>query len=308
MKVKETATPRHAEHRQSAIYLATLLTVFVAWEFLSHLLMHRMEMTTYHVLSALVETGLAFLMVAVAVRILNRQNRELERQIVLRETMTQMLVHDLRNPLTGLLFALRTLQRKPPPQVVEETLDISLDSASRLRDLIDDILDIARLEELTNALDIEVTEGLEETLKSVVAETIRIADQKQLSTEILLPPELPSMALDVRRFRRVLENLLSNAIKHTPTKGQIRLEITLDSGSLIGEVSDNGPGIPPQYRKRIFDKFEMVGPSKRSSSGLGLTFCRLVVEGHGGRIWVEESPEGGCSFKFRIPISINSEA
>lgn len=269
------------ESRQSVTFLAILLVLFVSWEFLSHLLMHRMGMTAYHVFSAVVEIGLAVSLVTVAVRTLSHQKRRLERQIALRETMTQMLVHDLRNPLTGLLIALRTLQRKPSPEIVDETLNISLYSASRLRDLIDDILDIARLEELTNALDIEVNDGLGETLKSVATYAARTAEQKQISTDIILPSDLPPVALDTRRFRRVLENLLNNAIKHTPTQGQIRLEITLDSGSLMGEVSDNGPGIPAQDREKVFDKFEMAGSAKPSSSGLGLTFCRLVVEGHG---------------------------
>jgi two-component system, sensor histidine kinase and response regulator len=295
------------DHMATGFYLLSLLGLFVAWEFSSHLLMIHLEMTSYHALSALVETTLAVAMTGLAVRFLNRQKRLLEHQIALRETMTQMLVHDLRNPLTGLLISLSTLQRRPPENIMKETVSLSMDSASRLKDLVDDILDIARLEELTDALDIEMTSELAGTLQDVADYAARVAKDKQISTEIELPMEAPRLALDLRRFRRVLENLLSNAIKHTPVGGKIRLKVSLHRDLLTGEVSDTGPGIPAKDRERIFGRFEMIGRGARSSSGLGLTFCRLVVEGHQGRIWAEESPEGGSCFKFQIPIEVQRE-
>lgn len=291
----------HPSEPSGVLYLAVLFGVFVVWEFSSHALMAQVGMNHYHAISALIETGLALFMTGLAVQFLRRQKRMLEHQIALRERMTQMLVHDLRNPLSGLLISLKTLQRRPPEEIVEETIGLGVDSASRLRDLIDDILDIARLEELTDALDVELTSELGKTLEELADYATRVAKEKQIRTEVMLPLDPPPLALDIRRIRRVFENLLSNAIKHTPSRGVIRLAVTLDENSLKGEVSDSGPGIPPKDRERVFGKFEMMGRGNRSSSGLGLTFCRLVIEGHGGHIWVEETPDGGCCFLFRIP-------
>ena len=235
-------------------------------------------------------------------RSLSQKNKSLEEQIFLRKTMSQMLVHDLRNPLTGLLVSLNTLRRRPSEEVAVEVIDLSLKSAIRLRELIDDVLDIARLEELEDALDIEETSEINNTLSEISDYAIRVAAERGIRVEVGMPPVSPTLALDLRRFRRVLENLISNAIKHTPPEGLIRLKVTFAEGFLKGEVSDSGPGVPVEDRERVFGKFEMVQQGSRSSSGLGLAFCRSVIEGHGGRIWLEESSEGGCSFQFQIPM------
>jgi|MDSZ01.2.fsa_nt_gb two-component system, sensor histidine kinase and response regulator len=300
--VLSSSAANRSRNPRSVGFLVFLLVVFVIWEFLSHLFMKQLGMGPYHLLSVLVETALAITITGLAVRSLSQKNKSLEEQIFLRKTMSQMLVHDLRNPLTGLLVSLNTLRRRPSEEVAVEVIDLSLKSAIRLRELIDDVLDIARLEELEDALDIEETSEINNTLSEISDYAIRVAAERGIRVEVGMPPVSPTLALDLRRFRRVLENLISNAIKHTPPEGLIRLKVTFAEGFLKGEVSDSGPGVPVEDRERVFGKFEMVQQGSRSSSGLGLAFCRSVIEGHGGRIWLEESSEGGCSFQFQIPM------
>jgi signal transduction histidine kinase len=105
-------------------------------------------------------------------------------------------------------------------------------------------------------------------------------------------------------LERVLINLYQNAIKFTPSKGQIEFGIEPDGEVIRFWVQDSGPGVDPEYIDRIFDKYTRIHPDERIKGlGLGLAFCRLAVEGHGGRIWVENLPEGGAIFSFTIPVA-----
>jgi len=109
---------------------------------------------------------------------------------------------------------------------------------------------------------------------------------------------------DSAKIRRVVENLLSNALKHTPAGGQVTAGVqSQPEGGALLFVSDTGPGIAPEHREHVFEKFAQIeaGRGVRSSFGLGLAFCRHVVAAHGGRIWVEEAAGGGCVFKVSLP-------
>jgi signal transduction histidine kinase len=116
--------------------------------------------------------------------------------------------------------------------------------------------------------------------------------------------DLPSVFVDVDMIRRVMINLLENAIKYTPFRGQIEIGAEADGDFVRVYVVDNGPGIPETESERIFDKFTRL-KNKTGSSGLGvgLAFCKLAVQGHGGRIWVEPAPEHGSKFVFTLPVA-----
>jgi NtrC-family two-component system sensor histidine kinase KinB len=125
----------------------------------------------------------------------------------------------------------------------------------------------------------------------------------------LIAPELPRLMVDESLVSRVFTNLVDNAIRHTPNNGHVRLEATHDHTLptlLRISVTDTGKGVPPDQRERVFEKFAQIPKSVvhgHRGSGLGLTLCKLVVEAHGGKIWIESGPEGGAAFFFTLPIA-----
>jgi signal transduction histidine kinase len=117
---------------------------------------------------------------------------------------------------------------------------------------------------------------------------------------------LPPVIVDAELIGRVLQNLIGNAIKFTPPGGSIRVSAQADAADtrhLVVSVSDSGPGLPAEVQARLFQKFVRgTGPGR--GSGLGLAFCRLAVEAHGGRIWADSTPDQGSSFHFTLPVSM----
>ena len=142
----------------------------------------------------------------------------------------------------------------------------------------------------------------------MIAEAIRevspIADAKQQTLEALETKALPRVMVDEDMILRVLINLLENASKYTQTQGEISIQATQSDGMIMVRVQDNGPGIAPAEQQRIFEKFSRIQRKDRPKGlGLGLAFCRLAVEAHGGRIWVESEPGSGSTFSFTLPAS-----
>ena len=116
--------------------------------------------------------------------------------------------------------------------------------------------------------------------------------------------DIAMVSVDADMIRRVLTNLLENAVKYTPAGSQIYVGAREEAGAVLMWVQDTGPGIPLSERERIFDKYTRLhGKSGTRGLGLGLAFCRMAVQAHGGRIWVEDGPEGGACFKFTLPVS-----
>jgi NtrC-family two-component system sensor histidine kinase KinB len=150
----------------------------------------------------------------------------------------------------------------------------------------------------------------------LVAETLGtqtlLAAQKGLRLESDVPATLPLVWADVSVVDRVLQNLIGNACKFTPEGGQIRVtaDVAADTGNgqdappshVLLSVSDTGPGIPPELQDRLFQKF-VTGGQQGSGSGLGLAFCRLAVEAHNGRLWVESEPGHGTTFHLTLPVA-----
>jgi signal transduction histidine kinase len=172
--------------------------------------------------------------------------------------------------------------------------------------MIQNLLDLGKMEEGKLELKREVFPLLDLAAQSVDdLEANMYREGKMVSVEI--PKDLPPVWADRDLMHRVLSNLLSNALKHT-TKGAeiaIRGETADEGRSLVFSVKDNGEGIPPQYLEKIFEKFGQADLRKQSfrvGTGLGLTFCKLAVESHGGRIWVESEPGKGSEFFVQIPL------
>lgn len=230
-----------------------------------------------------------------------RQLQEAER---MRDDLTHMIVHDLRTPLTSLLSGLQTLELTDSLTTdQQELLALSARGGSTLLGMVNDMLDISKMEEQSLALEyeaIDVTALVDDALLQVAL----LAQEHELTLERLLAPHLPVLIADAEKLRRTLVNLLGNAIKFTPSGGRITLAVGFDDVSLTFSVRDTGEGIPPEAFERIFEKFGQVQTRKagyRMSTGLGLTFCKLVAEVHGGRIWVESTMGKGSVFSVRIP-------
>jgi signal transduction histidine kinase len=192
--------------------------------------------------------------------------------------------------------------------------EIANNSTRRMVDLVNSILDLSRLENGKMPLDPTVV-----SLPDLLAETLRLQSPlsaaKKLRLDTDIPPTLPLAWADAELIERVLQNLVGNAIKFTPAGGVI----TVAARHLAGEppvdgergvlscphmhvsVTDSGPGIPPEMRDKLFQKF-VVGEQEERGSGLGLAFCKLAVEANDGEIWVESGPEGGARFVFTLPV------
>jgi signal transduction histidine kinase len=141
-------------------------------------------------------------------------------------------------------------------------------------------------------------------VQSAISQVIHSARSKDISIETDFSPEVPLIAGDAEKLRRVLVNLLSNAVKFTRPDGQIAVSVRHHAEGVLFSVRDSGKGISPENFELIFEKFsqaERRQSGDRASTGLGLTFCKMVVEAHGGRIWVESELEKGSEFLFIIP-------
>jgi signal transduction histidine kinase len=173
----------------------------------------------------------------------------------------------------------------------------------RVERLVDTLLDIARLEVGGLELDLRAID-LASLVAGLIAEERHLAQATGVALEADLPPDLPPVSADRDVLLRVLVNLLDNALKFT-REGRVWVEAhSAEAGFVRIDVIDTGPGIPKEERERIFEKFTQVRGQvqARRGSGLGLAFCRMAVEAHGGRIWIEDGPGGkGSRFAFTIP-------
>ncbi|HEX8848595.1 MAG TPA: ATP-binding protein [Gemmatimonadaceae bacterium] len=233
-----------------------------------------------------------------------RKMRELEK---VRDDLMKMIVHDLKSPLTTVLATLEMVTDGDFGPITGEQRRALGDAESKAEDLlalIEDLLEVARLEETTITLQLAPTAPA--ALISEIVHEWRLRFQQEgvvVRTEI--GDDVPVFEADGTLLRRVFANLIQNAITHSARAVELTLSARLDGDGILFTVADNGPGIPKEYQELIFRKFEQVrtpnAPRVRSS-GLGLAFCKLAVEAHGGRIWVQSEEGRGSAFHFRLPL------
>jgi PAS domain S-box-containing protein len=249
------------------------------------------------------------------VEMLYEQMRALDK---VKNDLTHMIVHDLRTPLTSLLTGLMTLQGSPSLNEMEnELLTISVSGGHTLLGMINDLLDISKMEDGSLSLE-KSSVSLSEITQEAFQQVNSLVEEKMLTLQAQIPPEISAgmppaslLCADADKIRRVLVNLLGNAIKFTPRSGLITVSASLspDQESVVVSVRDTGEGIPREAFARIFEKFGQVETrtaGRTMSTGLGLTFCKLVVEAHGGRIWVESERGEGSTFFFTLPTTTAS--
>ena len=230
--------------------------------------------------------------------------RELEQ---LRDSLTHMVVHDLRTPLTSILTGLYSFESMGPmDEYQEEFWRMAVAGGETLLGMINDLLDVSKMEDgsLRLAYSNPTPEGLvERTIRQVEP----LCREKNLELRVQVPSGLPILTADDDKLRRVLVNLMGNAIKFTPPGGTVTLSARAgDCNDVVRfSIADTGEGIPQEAFGRIFEKFGQVetrSAGQRNSTGLGLTFCKMAVEAHGGTIWVESELGKGSKFSFTVPI------
>ena len=221
----------------------------------------------------------------------------------MRNDLTHSMVHDLRNPLAIIMLSLDMLKTQLLPSIDKEqllTFETAEQSTQHILSLVNSILDINRLESKQMPLKrskVSLQKIGADALKTqiLIARKRRILLQENIASNIL-----PVM-LDEELMKRVLQNLLDNAVKFSQDGGVVRIAAQYATdGSVIVSVSDTGAGIEPSLEDKLFQKF-FTGNVKNGGSGLGLAFCRLVMEAHGGRIWVQETSEIGTTISISIP-------
>jgi two-component system, sensor histidine kinase and response regulator len=222
----------------------------------------------------------------------------------MRDDLANMIVHDMRSPLTVLLMQLEMMKGGATGQMADDVRD-AIQGAMRLNELASTLLDVSRLEEGKMPLSRTATD------LSAMAHEVRTAlsaVERERPIEVT-GADAVVFACDAGLIRRVMENLVSNAIKHTPRKGKVRIDVTPRPHGVRIAVHDEGSGVPMESRHTIFEKFGAVTVRKDRtyhSVGLGLAFCKLTVEAHGGWIAVEDGSPVGSVFAFELPNPVSS--
>lgn len=231
----------------------------------------------------------------------------------LRDDLTNMIIHDLRTPLTSVLAAIQTLDVVGEVNVAQrEIMDIATTGADSLLAMINSLLDVEKLESGAMELDYALL-SLPELIAAAIAQIAPLAKVKGLTVEEEIAPDLPWLTADENKLQRVLVNLLGNAIKFTPSGGLVTLLVrqSEDAQSVEFCIRDTGEGIPEDAFERIFEKFGQVKSregGRQMTTGLGLTFCKLAIEAHGGKIWVASTPGQGSTFSFTMPVQSRDAA
>jgi PAS domain S-box-containing protein len=231
------------------------------------------------------------------------EERLLER---MRDDLTHAMVHDLRNPLTVISGALTLLDKDIADDLSSnqhQLWEIACDSLENMLKLVTAILDISRLESRQMPLEHTLI-SLDDLVTEVLDTQLPLAADKGLRLESEVPSDLPPAWADRGLIARVLQNLIGNAIKFTPTGGVVRVTARPDDSERprpLVSVIDTGPGVQPEVQERLFQKF-VTGRHAGRGSGLGLTFCKMVMDAHDERIWLESTSSEGTTFTFSLPL------
>ncbi|MCA9994943.1 MAG: GAF domain-containing protein [Anaerolineales bacterium] len=229
----------------------------------------------------------------------------------MRRDLTAMLFHDLQSPLGNVIASLELIKFQMPADSDESLLsmlDIAKRSSHHLQSLIRSLLDIDRLEAGSPVRELKLV-----PVQKLIDDVYEIESPNLERREIIftsdIAPDIPELRIEEDMIQRVLVNLVDNAIKHSLDNKRITIVARRDDkkeNMLFLSVSDEGEGIPKGYRETIFEKFQRVKDDETSSKGLGLglAFCRLAVEAHGGRIWVDDAPGGGAQFNLTLPTAV----
>lgn len=232
-------------------------------------------------------------------RVVQERDGAIERERM-REELTALVVHDLKNPLSAILANLDFVL-DDAPRLDASTLEAIVETkgaARRAFRLLANLLDVARIE--ANRLQLQARPvELRGLLGSVARARSPQAEARSVSFEVALDADL-TVAADEDMLTRLIESVLDNALRYTPREGRIRFTSQREADGVRLRIANSGPALPPAVRESLFEKFEPGSEGKRLNPGLGLYFCRLAAEAHGGRIWIEEEPEFPTVFVLEL--------
>ncbi len=245
---------------------------------------------------------------------LSTEHERMAELLQLRQDTVRFIVHDLRNPLGLMMMALQIIEQDPAYQPDAESrrlLAMATGAVRRMFALVESLLDVERLEDGIAALTLHPVD-----MRALVDDVVERAQPMAWGTNVTLSTEhkdstCPPVIGDRVRLDRVITNLVDNALKFTPPEKSVTISTWCVAGEVFVAVEDSGPGIPPERRHRIFDRFARADARDQGSRGfgLGLAYCRSAVTAHGGRIWVEESTRlGGARFVIALPFSPGAQA
>jgi len=227
-----------------------------------------------------------------------------------RELLTGTLIHDLRSPISAVIGAVDILESSITTEkrdyMVTQAFQVINSSNARVLGLVESLLDIAKMQ--SGKMELTLTKfNLHHLTKTVLTGFDNQANEYEVTFDDRVPDDILEICGDQSKIIRVIENLIDNALKFTPAGGNITVTSELIGNGMVAvKIIDSGPGIPVEYREKIFDRFTQIPHQRgrRRGSGLGLTFCRMAVEAHRGKIWVEErpAPETGSIFVFTLPV------
>jgi signal transduction histidine kinase len=224
-----------------------------------------------------------------------------------KEEFGALLVHDLKSPAAGIMMAAETRLRSAAVEGIERQLWSHVFVAAELiARMVQNLLDISRSEDGVMTLR-RAPVDVPKVVATVQQLMTPLAGSRRQQIAVDARPDVPAVEADPELLRRVLQNLVDNAIRHSPPGSTVRIEAGSSDGFLCLRVRDEGPGVPVELRERIFDKYVRAarprGEDEAFGKGLGLAFCRMAIEAHGGDIRVEDNQPTGSVFVARIPIS-----
>jgi len=240
---------------------------------------------------------------------LSRMDRAAQAAIQARDDLMGVVAHDLRNPLSVILMRAEYLRMIPSTKDTEadESATAISRSAMRMNRLIQDLLDVSRIE--AGGLALRCSEVDAGRLVADAAESQQpLASGARLTLAVEVAPSLPKILGDQDRLMQVFENLIGNAIKFTEAGGRIAVRARPRDGDVLFSVADTGMGMRQEDLPRVFDRFWRAQEGDKHGAGLGLPIVKGVVEAHGGRIWVESALGRGTTFSFTIPVASASPA
>ena len=239
-------------------------------------------------------------------RRLEEANSKLQELDEWKEKMTHMVIHDVKSPLNVINVVLTDFRNNLSAgmdSTQQQLLQSALISAHRVQSLVSSMLDVRRLEE--GRLPIKPVPF---DLRSIIDDSLQALNPlltlHDISVDVHFSTPIPMADGDPDVIARVIENLVDNAAKFSPSPGTVAIELSAETDELRFSISDCGPGIPPAYQERVFEKFFRItseAQDTRSGVGLGLAFCKLALEAQGGYIWVESDGHSGTAFHFSLP-------
>jgi signal transduction histidine kinase len=236
---------------------------------------------------------------------LERIQRQLELESEHKSQFLATMSHELRTPLNAIIGFSEVLHEQMFGELNERQLayvDDVLEAGGHLLSLINDVLDLAKIE--AGRMDLTLSRvAIPDVLRSAVSMHSERAVRGSVHLGLTTEPEEITITADERRVRQIVFNLLSNAVKFTPTDGRVDVSAHLDDGRVEIAVADTGPGIAAEDLETIFEEFEQTtGGKQAEGTGLGLPLSRKLVELHGGRLWVESEVGKGSTFHFTLPV------